>query len=43
MPNPQIYTTELERFRKKYNMPEYNLDVVMAINQKFQYLNNFLR
>lgn len=42
MPNPQIYTTELERFRKKYNMPEYNLDAVMAINQKFQYVNNFL-
>ena len=42
MPNEQIYTTELERFRKKYNMPEYSLDAVMAINQKLQYLNNFL-
>ena len=42
MPNPQIYTTELERFRQKYNMPEYSLDAVMAINQKFQYVNNFL-
>ena len=42
MPNPQIYTTELERFRQKYNMPEYSLDAVMAVNQKFQYVNNFL-
>ena len=42
MPNEQIYTTELERFRKKYNMPEYNLKTLMAIDQKFRYVNDFL-
>ena len=42
MPNPKIYTTELERFRKKYNMPEYNLNALAGVDQKFQHLNNFL-
>ena len=42
MPNPRIYTTELERFRKKYNMPEYNLKALMEIDQKFRYVNEFL-
>ena len=42
MPNPQIYTTELERFRNKYNMPEYNLKTLMEIDQKFRYVNEFL-
>ena len=42
MPNPQIYTTELERFKKKYNMPEYDLDKLVAVDQKFRYVNDFL-
>jgi hypothetical protein len=42
MPNEQIYTTELERFRNKYNMPEYNLKTLIAIDQKFRYVNEFL-
>ena len=42
MPNPKIYETELARFRKKYNMPEYDLNNVVAIDQKFQYLGSFL-
>ena len=29
MPNPQIYTNELERFKNKYNLPEYNLKTLM--------------
>ena len=42
MPNPQIYTTELARFRNKYNMPEYDLNALAGVDQKFQHLNNFL-
>ena len=42
MPNPKIYTTELERFRKKYNMPDYDLNALAGVDQKFQHLNNFL-
>ena len=42
MPNKQIYTTELERFRKKYNLPEYDLNALVGVDQKFKYLNNFL-
>ena len=42
MPNPQNYTTELERFKKKYNMPEYDLDKLVAVDQKFRYVNDFL-
>lgn len=42
MPNPQIYTTELERFRKKYNMPEYDLKALESVDHNFQHLNNFL-
>ena len=42
MPNPQIYTNELERFRNKYNLPEYNLKTLMEVDQKFRYVNEFL-
>ena len=42
MPNEQIYTTELARFRIKYNMPEYDLKTLMEIDQKFRYVNEFL-
>ena len=42
MPNPNLYTTELERFRKKYNMPEYNLKTLIKVDQKFRYVNEFL-
>ena len=43
MPNPQIYTAELERFRSTYNMPaEYDLNALAGVDQKFKYLNNFL-
>ena len=42
MPNEQIYTTELARFRTKYNMPEYNLKTLASISQKFRYVNDFL-
>lgn len=42
MPNEQIYTTELARFRNKYNMPEYDLKTLMEVDQKFQHLNSFL-
>ena len=42
MPNEQIYTTELARFRNKYNMPEYDLKALESVDQKFQYLNSFL-
>ena len=42
MPNPQIYTTELTRFRKKYNLPEYDLKALMEVDQKFRYVNEFL-
>ena len=42
MPNEKIYTTELARFRTKYNMPEYNLKTLMEIDQKFRYVNEFL-
>ena len=42
MPNEQIYTTELARFRTKYNMPEYNLKTLMEVDQKFRYVNEFL-
>ena len=43
MPNPRIYTTELERFRNKYNMPaEYDLKTLMEIDKKFRYVNEFL-
>ena len=42
MPNEKIYTNELERFRNKYNMPEYDLKTLMEIDQKFRYVNEFL-
>lgn len=42
MPNPQIYTNELARFRIKYNMPEYDLKTLMEIDQKFRYVSDFL-
>ena len=42
MPNPKIYTNELARFRNKYNMPEYDLNALAGVDQKFQHLNNFL-
>ena len=42
MPNEQIYTTELARFRRTYNMPEYDLKALESVDQKFQHLNNFL-
>ena len=42
MPNERIYTTELARFRNKYNMPEYDLKALESVDQKFRHLNNFL-
>ena len=42
MPNPKIYTTELERFRNKYNMPEYDLKALESVDRNFQHLNKFL-
>lgn len=43
MPNSEIYTAELEGFKRKYNMPQdYDLKELAVSQQKFQYLNNII-
>ena len=42
MPNPKIYTDELERFQNKYNMPEYALQSVADTTDKLRGANAFL-
>ena len=43
MPNPKIYENELQIFRTKYNMEKtYDLNNLLKIDQKFQYVKAFL-
>ena len=36
------YQEELNKFRDKWNLPEYNLDGLMASIQQFRYVDAFL-
>ncbi len=41
MPNPDIYTTELATFTKKYNLSGYDLNSLSTFEERFPYLNDF--
>ena len=42
MPNPEIYTNELQRFTGKYNLEEYDLSKLMDVEDKIRRIDDIL-